>query len=83
MDADADEVAEPSPSVVVVSTRSREEDVAAAGVSLSAVGAEELTESVASCSLIPFCACETYCPRSLRAASIALWLFGGTKRTKD
>lgn len=70
VEADAEEVAEPSLSGVVVSTRSRE-----TGVSLSVAGVEELTERVANCSLSPFCAWETYSPRSLRAASIALWLF--------
>ena len=51
MEADAEEVAEPSLSGVVVSTRSRE-----TGVSLSAAGVEELTERFANCSLSPFCA---------------------------
>jgi hypothetical protein len=81
VEADAEEVAELSPSGVVVSTRSCEEGVPAAGVSPSAVGVEELTARVASCSLSPFCACETYSPRSLRAASIALWLFGDAMGT--
>jgi hypothetical protein len=82
VDAEAEEDAELSPSVVVVSIRSCEESVAAVDISLSAVGVGELTERVASCSLSPFCACETYSPRSLRAASIALWLFGDATVTE-
>lgn len=82
MDTEAEEVAELSPSGVVVSTRSREEGVSTAGVSVSAVDVEELTERVANCSFSPFCACETYSPRSLRAASIALWLFGDAMGTE-
>ena len=84
VDADAEEGVELSPSIVAVSTSSREDEVAAAaaGRSPSVEGVGELTERVASCSLSPFCACETYAPRSLRAVSIALWLFGDATGTE-
>jgi hypothetical protein len=82
VEADVEEGAELSPSVVAASTRSREGGVVAACVSLSEVDVEELTVRVPNCSFSPFCACETYCPRSLRAASNALWLFGDVTETE-
>ena len=61
MDAEADEDVELlSPlSVVIEAARSRVDDEAVGCASASAVGTGVETEIVASCWLMPFCACET------------------------
>ena len=59
MDAEADEDAELSPSAVVRSTRSRDDDAMGCCVSVVSEAGAAGGRVVESCLLRPFCACET------------------------